>query len=77
MRGIMLRPMLRTMIGFLIGPLAPGLLLMGIVACTYEDAGAAWFVLFVSAALGYPAAIVVGVPMYVLFRRWGWNGWLT
>ncbi len=75
--GPMLRPMLRTMIGFIISPLAPGLLLTAVVACATEHAGAAWSVLFVSAALAYPAAIVVGVPMYVLFRRWGWSGWRT
>lgn len=74
----------RTIVGFLVAPIAPGLL-AAILAAPFragtgvfglrELAEAAW-IIKLSAALGYPIAIVLGVPLYVFFRSRGWNGLL-
>jgi hypothetical protein len=37
------------------------------------SSGALWIV-GLSAVLGYPVAIVFGVPLFVIFRWRGWNG---
>ena len=76
---------LRTIVGFLVAPIAPGLLAV-ILAAPFragtgvfglrELAEAAW-IIKLSAALGYPIAIVLGAPLYVFFRSRGWNGLLT
>jgi len=75
---------LRTIVGFLVASISPGLLAV-ILAAPFragtnffgskELAEAAW-IIKLSAALGYPVAIVLGVPLYVFFRSRGWNGLL-
>lgn len=75
---------LRTTVGFLVAPISPGLLAV-ILAAPFragtavfdprELAEAAW-ILKLSGAIGYPIAVVLGVPLYVFFRSRGWNGLL-
>ena len=75
---------LRTIVGFFVAPIAPGLLAViltapfrartGILGLR-ELAEAAW-IIKLSAALGYPIAIGLGVPLYFFFRSRGWNGLL-
>ncbi len=73
---------LRTVLGFLIAPISPGLLAV-ILAAPFrvgatgfglrELSEAAW-IIGLSAVLGYPVAVVFGAPLYVFFRSRGWNG---
>lgn len=62
---------MRTLIGFLVGPIAPGLLLAALALVTgsplYVD-----FALGMSAQIGYPVALLFGVPTYFFLRRKGW-----
>lgn len=76
---------LRTVLGFLVAPITPGLLAV-ILATPFrveatgfglrELSEAAW-IIGLSAALGYPVAVVFGAPLYVFFRSRGWNGLLV
>jgi hypothetical protein len=75
---------LRTIGGFLVAPISPGLLAVILVVPfrvgtdvfgPRELAEAAW-IIKLSGILGYPIAIVLGVPLYVFFRSRGWNGLL-
>lgn len=76
---------LRTILGFLVAPVSPGLLAV-ILAAPFragtsgfgprELAEAAW-IIGLSAVLGYPIAIVLGVPLYVFFQSRGWRGLLV
>lgn len=76
---------LRTILGFLVAPITPGLLAV-ILAASFrigatgfgvrELSEAAWIVRL-SAALGYPIAIVFGAPLYIFLRWRGWNGLLV
>jgi hypothetical protein len=70
--------LLRTAIGFLLAPISPGLLILilGIVFGFGKPSEGIW-IIKLSALLGYPIAIVFGVPLYFLFRSRGWNGLLT
>jgi hypothetical protein len=75
----------RTVLGFLVAPISPGLLAV-ILAAPFRVAAAgfglrelseaAW-IIGLSAVLGYPIAVVFGVPSYVFFRSRGWNGLLV
>jgi hypothetical protein len=76
---------LRTILGFLIAPLSPGLLAV-ILAAPFRAETAvsgprgfseAVWIIGLSAVLGYPIAVVFGVPLYVFFRSRGWNGLLV
>jgi uncharacterized membrane protein len=72
----------RTVLGFLVAPLSPGLLAV-ILAAPFrvgavgfgprELSEAAW-IIGLAAVLGYPVAVVFGAPLYVFFRSRGWNG---
>lgn len=76
---------LRTVLGFLIAPITPGLLAV-ILAAPFrvgatgfgprELSEASW-IIGLSAMLGYPIAVVFGAPLYVFFRSRGWNGLLV
>ena len=80
-------PLARIALGFIIGP-AVGLLLLGLVWCPLSSSNpsdsfsACWgggAVVFMVAGLGalfaYPAAIVFGVPLFLIFRRRAWLRW--
>jgi uncharacterized membrane protein YcfT len=72
----------RTVLAFLIAPITPGLL-AAILAAPFhvgatgfglrELSKAAW-IIRLSAMLGYPVAVVFGLPLYVFLRARGWNG---
>lgn len=76
---------LRTILGFVIAPISPGLLAV-ILAASFrveatgfglrESSEAVWIV-GLSAALGYPVAVVFGAPLYIVLRSRGWNGLLV
>jgi hypothetical protein len=58
----------RAILGFLIAPLVPGFVFG--LADLFEPSkiGMLWY-LKLSAAAGYPVAVVLGVPLFVLFQR--------
>lgn len=65
----------RLIFGFLMGPLIPGLL--GAAYSALSSFGsfsvdALMIFLWIAAILGYPIALLVGIPLYCLFRRRGW-----
>jgi hypothetical protein len=70
----------RTVLGFVIAPIAPGMLVVVLTMLRAgSDAlsargfsGSAW-IIGLSAVLGYPIAIVLGLPLHVFFRWRGWN----
>ena len=72
----------RTVLGFLIAPLSPGLLAVilaapfrvGAVGFGLRELSEAAWIIGLSAVLGYPVAVVFGAPLYVFFRSRGWNG---
>jgi hypothetical protein len=74
----------RTLLGFLVAPISPGLLAL-IAALPHHIATGGFgarelsevtWILKLAAVLSYPVAIVCGVPLYVLLRSRGWNGLL-
>jgi hypothetical protein len=75
----------RTILGFLVAPIAPGVLAVvlaalvrpGVDPLALAKLGQAAWVIELSALLGYPIAIALGVPLYILFRWKGWNGLLV
>ena len=72
----------RTVLGFLVAPISPGLLAVilaapfriGAVGFGLRELSEAAWIIGLSAVLGYPIAVVLGVPCYVLFRSRGWSG---
>jgi hypothetical protein len=74
----------RTVLGFVVAPITPGLLAV-ILAAPFrvgatgfglrELSEAAW-IIGLSAVLGYPVAVVFGAPLYVFLRARAWNGLL-
>src|SRR5689334_9764933 len=67
---------LRTLSAFLIGPIAPTLLLLAIGAALLGELDAAnigrW--LQTTGTLTYPFALFFGVPTYIFLKLIGWNG---
>jgi hypothetical protein len=80
------RTILRTIFGFIIAPISPGLALacliiaVEVVKLSHIPASDAtvWreaiSLVELSAMLGYPVATILGVPGYFLLRWRGWNG---
>jgi hypothetical protein len=73
----------RTILGFLIAPVSPGLLAVVVAAPFYGPAvfslkfsSDALLIVGLSAVFGYPVG-VIGIPVYALLRWRGWNGWLV
>jgi len=73
----------RTILGFLLAPISPGLLvaIVAIVAAAfwfptlgYRQLYEAIWLIKLSAILGYPVALAIGLPLYGLFR---WRGWTS
>jgi hypothetical protein len=60
---------LRTILGFVAAPLVPGLLFGLVGEFSAGSVGLLWCLKF-SAALGYPVAIILGVPLYLIYRRY-------
>ncbi|WP_339744726.1 hypothetical protein [uncultured Maricaulis sp.] len=64
---------IRSVLAFLIAPLSVGLLFFVILPfLTSPSEGI--FALFFSAIIGYPVAIVLGTPTYILLNKLGWTG---
>jgi hypothetical protein len=69
-------PLLRIPAGFLAAPMAPALVLVGSGIAFGQDAP--WTTaITVAALLGYPLALLLGIPVYVLLTAKGWNGFWT
>ena len=73
---------IRPLTGFLVAPILPGVLLVLIVAMInartfdYRELVETEWILGLFAVLTYPVSVVVGLPLYLLFRSRGWNGLL-
>jgi hypothetical protein len=55
---------LRTSVGFLVAPISPGLLI-GIPAVFFGKASEGLWIIKFSGLLGYPIAIILGIPLYL------------
>ena len=66
----------RFFLGFAIAPVSFGLLLFVISLLTGKPAEGVLVVLFV-AFVGYPVALLFGLPLLLLFERFQWNGLLA
>jgi hypothetical protein len=65
--------LIRVPAGFLVAPMVPALVLVG--SGILFGQGAPWTAaITVAALLGYPLALLLGVPVYVLLTAKGWNG---
>ena len=64
---------LRTVVGFVLAPLAPGALISmpALFDFQYWVVG---FYLQLSALLGYPVAVVFGIPLALMMHRRHWTG---
>lgn len=63
----------RTVLAFLVGPISVGLLfLVSLPFLTSPSEGL--YGLFFSAIIGYPVAILFGIPTFILFNRLKWTG---
>ena len=70
-------PLIRTILAFLIAPLTPALALtcfMLLAAGPFAGLALGMYALMLNAWVGYPVALVAGLPLYILFRRLGWVG---
>ncbi len=64
---------LRTIVAFAIGPITPGLV---VALASYSIPGESWvpgFFVFISALLGYPIALLFGLPFFYVMRRYNRN----
>src|SRR5262249_3560653 len=66
------------------GPIAPGVLVVflatisiGPEALSQRGLSGAKWIIGLSAVLGSPVAIALGLPLFVVFRWRGWNGFLV
>ncbi len=65
---------LRLWVGFVFAPLTPGLLFL--ILSLFGNAGEGIWALKLSALVGYPAMLVLGVPAYMLLTKRHWiSGW--
>jgi hypothetical protein len=67
----------RTLVAFLVGPIAPSLLLVLIVLLMGLAAEPGYWYLSagILLMLGYPSTLIFGVPLYLTLRRWIWSNW--
>ena len=63
----------RFIMAFMIAPVSFGLLLWLISMFTGKPAEGFFMLMFV-AYIGYPVALIVGLPLFALFRYMRWNG---
>jgi hypothetical protein len=70
--GKMIAREARAIIGFIVAPVIPGVL-VALPDLLRGDPMARWYIEF-SATAGYPVMLILGVPMYFLSKRWGWTG---
>jgi hypothetical protein len=62
----------RVVLGFLLGPLVPGLLIGILIVIQHGPLQSIGFCIWLAALLGYPIAVVFGVPLFLLMRRLNW-----
>lgn len=65
----------RTAWGFLLAPLIPGLLMALLISVNHSDyywKDAALLLIGFSALLGYPVALLLGLPLFFLMKRCRW-----
>lgn len=67
----------RIVLGFLLAPLAPGMLVDFIATVEVWPYGWARFGIATAAVLGHPVALLFGVPAYLFFQRRGWVAFST
>ena len=67
----------RFIIAFLLAPVSFGILLMLLGSFIGGKPGEGMFVLMFVAYVGYPIALIIGLPLFALFRYLRWNGFLT
>lgn len=73
MSGTAMQRSLRTVAGFLIAPLVPSLI--AAVGALFTDGPSAAALFFVVGVLfGYPVALMVGVPLHLIFAIRNWTG---
>jgi hypothetical protein len=65
------RPGLRITLALLVAPLVSGLLLLAVAA--FGNLAEGVWALKLSALVGYPAMIVLGLPAHLLLARRGWT----
>lgn len=60
---------IRTTLGFLVAPLLPGVLFGALDSFAPSPVGLLWYLKF-SGMAGYPAALLLGLPIHLLYRRY-------
>jgi len=63
---------LRTIFGFLLAPLVPGLLLGLLIPSDGHGSSGFWGAIRIAAVAGYPPAAILGIPLYCLLVARGW-----
>jgi hypothetical protein len=66
---------LRLLLGCLIAPLTGGIVLLCISA--FGNISEGFWALKMSAIVGYPAMLILGLPAYLIFRKLRWTGLLS
>jgi hypothetical protein len=61
----------RLLAGIVLAPLTPGILFLCI--SIFGRIGEGLWALKLSAMVGYPAMVVLGIPAYFVLRKLGWN----
>lgn len=67
----------RTLVAFLLSPIAPSLLLV-LIALFFGlpvEPGYWYLSAGILLVLGYPSTLICGVPLYLTLRRWIWGSW--
>jgi hypothetical protein len=68
----MSRVLFRTLAGFIVAPISPALLL-AIGSVFFGRFGEGLWGIGFAALVGYPVALILGVPIYLVLR---WRGWV-
>jgi hypothetical protein len=63
---------IRAVVGFLMAPMAPALLLV-VAGLLFGQAGHWASGIAVAALLGYPIALLLGIPLHISLMSKGWN----
>jgi hypothetical protein len=61
-----------NLLGFLLAPLTPGFLLLFLSMIEMDAREGVW-ALEMSALVGYPAMVILGLPAHLLLKRTGWT----
>jgi hypothetical protein len=71
-----LKGLLRTILALLVAPVVPGLAFVALRIMTGEVSGEGEIlsIALFSVLVGYPIAIILGIPLYYVLSWRGWNG---